>query len=182
MYPDTQEKSFFTMNVIGALVVGLILGFVIGAFYAKNAVKTTDDSMMGTTTPFITDDTNATSTSGGGSSQGVKGSIGAKNEAIVAEQTAANSVAISKLVLDKSYWVAVRDTVQPGKVSYILGARRLPAGTHDDITISLSRKTQKGSIYDVVLYGDNGNTFNYDPSNVVLIDGTNFALAKFEAK
>ena len=180
MYPEAPEKSFFTMNVIGALIVGLIIGFLIGAFYAKSAIKTTEDKMMGTTTPLITDLTNTIKP--GDNDKDNDDKMEAKTQATVNDQDAANSVTISKLVLDKSYWVAVRDTVQPGKVAYILGARRMAAGTYNDVSISLSRKTEKGNTYDIVLYGDAGNSLNYDPSNVVMTDGKNVALTSFKAK
>jgi hypothetical protein len=186
MNPDTQDKSFFTMNVLGALIVGLILGFVIGAVYTKNAVKTTNDNLMGTTTPLVIEGQNGTSTTAGDAgnndTSNTSGNAG-RNQASVSDQKAGNSVVVSNLTLDKSYWVAVRDSVQQGKISYILGARRLQAGSYNDLRINLiSRSTEPGKSYDIVLYGDTGGAFNYDPSNVVLVSGTNFALATFKAQ
>jgi len=174
--PAQQESMGFDKYVAIALVVGLIAGFVIGQSAGsntkkvdKNATSTGSDMIFGEEQ----EDENST-TMAGDSMKSVD------EEIKVDEQKAGNTVTISRLVLDKSYWVAIRDSQISTKKPYILGSKRLTAGTYTDLSIYVSRATEVGKKYDIVFYKD-GPTFNYS-SSMMVRNGDSVSAATFEIK
>lgn len=175
-----DDKSFFTINVIGALIVGLIVGFLIGAFYVKHTERTENDmvnvgdmDMNATTTSTTTTATNTVMLAGHPNS--------GNSEVTIADKRAGNAVTLSTVTLNRSYWVAVRDSSTDVASPYILGARRIQAGSYQNVSIALSRDTVAGKRYDIVLYKDNGGPFNYDESNLIEVNNGSPVLYTFGA-
>ena len=185
MNPDNSEKSFFTMNVIGALILGLIIGFIIGAYYTRHESAGVNQNPGGVMeTASSTPESLATSTTATNLYGDMAGHPEAENaKATVLNVRAGNNVILDNLVIGSSYWVAVRDNPEGAKLPYILGARRMQAGSYTNVSIALSRNTVSGKKYDIVLYKPVGGYFNYDFSNLAKVNGTNSpALTTFTAQ
>lgn len=176
-----EETMGFDKYVAVALIVGLIAGFIIGQSFDGKDGDNMKKSATSTNNIFVGGE-NATSSA---STSSIKlgantiGSIMNIEDVEVSDQKAGQSVVISSLNLDKSYWVAVRDNQDTTKNPYILGARRISAGDYKDITIRLSRATVAGKSYDIVFYKDSA-TFNYNASQLVM-DGGKLKAATFKA-
>jgi hypothetical protein len=165
------ETMGFDKYVAIALVVGLIAGFVIGQSVGsnkgkvgKNATSTNSDLVYG-----VGDTTNEDEDS----------EVVENNEIEISDQKEGNTVVVSDIKLDTSYWVAVRDSQSTTKVPYILGAKRVAAGSYTDLDIYVNRPTVSGKSYDIVFYKDS-KAFDYSPSKVVM-NGDSVAQATFTA-
>ncbi len=177
------ETMGFDKYVAIALIVGLIAGFIIGQSVGSND-SDSDDENASSTQNIIFGENGATTTSitpRGSQGASVIGAsmVGTDDEVEVSNQKTGNNVVISKLEISKPYWVAVRDSQSTTKVPYILGAKRMTAGTHNNLSIFVSRATQSGKKYDIVFYKD-GATFNYSGSNLIM-NGSKLAGSTFEA-
>lgn len=70
-------------------------------------------------------------------------------------------IVVKKVVMDQPGWLAVADD-NDGQMGRILGANYLPAGTYQNILISLLRSVSDGQTYFAVICQDDGDKeFNY---------------------
>ncbi|MDO8594305.1 MAG: hypothetical protein Q7R93_02200 [bacterium] len=183
MEPTTNNAS---AKIISALIIGLIVGFLAGAFWqnrradgvvssdtaAAAALAKTDDtektdskdSEKETVTLKVASSTKATSS-------GVTGSL------VVQDQIAGSEAVVSSLDAGEIVWVAVRE-VKDGKLGNILGAQKVFVGDDQRVSIELLRSTVAGETYRVVVYKDIGTpAFNYRED--VVVEGVE---ATFKAK
>ncbi len=179
-----MEKSKINSFVIGTLVLGLVVGFTSGAFWAGRrgaslaASDQTNQLADVTATPDqstpATGDTSASPTA-------VPASSPIDNSAVaveVANQPAGSTVGLQSVTLAKLGWVAIRDN-QNGKIGNILGAKRLPAGTTKEVKVELLRPTAAKSGYAVTAYVDDGDLlFNSLKDTKIEKDGS-MVLATF---
>lgn len=178
MNPNTQQAPkqdfVFDKYVAIALVVGIVAGFIIGNSVGNKSDK--DALVYGgnVTTTATTTDTVVTTAS----TPDMTMSLG--EWLSVPEQSAGNVVTLSKLTLGKSYWVAIRDNADTTKTPFILGAKKVFAGSYTDLPIYVNRALESGKSYEVVFYNDHGD-FNYDNSNLVM-DGSSVLRATFNVK
>ncbi|MFA6297472.1 MAG: hypothetical protein WC629_02820 [Candidatus Paceibacterota bacterium] len=165
MNQEIQKKSegfVFDKYIAIALVVGLVIGFIIGNSINKpfSEKKELDNSRV------VFQD--ATSTT-----------LEAGDWLTVPEQKAGSSVLVSKVTIDKPYWIAVRENKDTSKFPYILGAIKLQAGTYSDVNVFISRNTETGKKYDVIFYKDSPD-FDYSEGNLV-INGSSTVGSTFTA-
>ena len=163
---------------VGMLVIGLIVGFIVGWIWHKNVSgKVTKDTSSEidenatTTTDSVTglplkDQTASISSSGVanfmkkggyyGQPDLVKEGIGLVK---VSAQSAGSAVMVSEITLPATGWVAIREVAPDGSgyMANIIGARRMPAGTSNNVNVPLQRGTVVGKTYFVTLYQDDGN-------------------------
>jgi len=164
MNPEIQKKAegfVFDKYVAIALIAGLIIGFIIGNGIDK---------------PFSKKENN---TSNSVFQEATSTSFLSSESLTVPEQKAGSSVLVSKINLDKPYWVAVRENKETSKFPYILGAIKLQAGTYSDVHVFISRNTEAGKRYDVVFYKDSPD-FDYSQGNLIL-NGSSTVGATFTA-
>ena len=172
------QEMVFDKYVAIALVVGIIAGFIIG--HSVGASKVKINSNATSTSDLIYGENGATSSSSMMDDDDIKGGAMMSGDKVsVSNQKAGNTVVVSKLNLDKSYWVAVRDSRSTNVAPRVLGAKKIMAGSHSDVAIYVSRATEAGKSYDVVLFKD-APDFNYSASMMVM-DGTEPVGATFKA-
>jgi hypothetical protein len=191
------ENSFFTMNVLGALILGLLVGFFVGMLFARNSEKVGDtlgnnqESFFATTTPTSTPAVNqgngATTTRNQGAtstsivSTQPQSTVGVtRSTATISDTTAGSRLTFGTLTLDNNYWVVVREAGN-SDAGGIIASRRVAKGTYRNVFLPLNVATEVGKTYEVVLYRDSGATLNSNPQNLVLVNGTSVVLASFRA-
>lgn len=172
---NAAEPMGFDKYVAIALVVGLIAGFVIG--HSVGSSKTKEGNNASSTNSMIYGENEDSDNSSVNNTPVLNG---VDEEIKVSDQKEGNYVIVSKLVLNEGYWVAVRDSQSTTKIPYILGAKRVAAGSYDDLSIYVNRATEAGKKYDIVFYKD-GASFNYDASMLVM-NGSTVAAATFQAE
>lgn len=79
-----------------------------------------------------------------------------RNDVIVESQPAGSIVNVKEVTLDDRLWVVVYEE-REGMRGNILGAKRLPEGTHQNTYVSLLRNTEAGNRYHIVIHSDNGD-------------------------
>lgn len=87
----------------------------------------------------------------------------------VSDQAAGAAVAFS-VAFDEPGWVAIHEE-RDGTLGNVLGAKWLPAGTHE-ATVKLLRNTVSGQTYHAVLYHDDGDRQFEVSSEARLLDGS----------
>jgi hypothetical protein len=183
---NQEEKSVITTSMIIALLIGLVLGFFAGAWWAKRsasagltAIDTPIGEMASSTDLVMTDETpNPASASGDVSSlpAAVSSAVTTPSKVSVAldkvampdptlatlDNQPAGSVAMVKSVtVAKNSWVAVRDSLD-GAIGNILGARMVSTGASTNVAVNLLRPMVKGNNYFLVVFEDNGDgVFDY---------------------
>jgi len=160
--PAKQEDFVFDKYVAIALVVGLVAGFIIG-----NSVGGSRD---GENALVYNGNATSTATTTSASINGIGSAEVGGDWLVVPDQEEGNNVVISKLTLDKSYWVAIRDNEESVENAFVLGARKIFPGTYTDLSIYANRPTVSGNKYDIVFYNDNGGEFDYSDANLVKND------------
>lgn len=172
---DTTKPTA-TGKIVGALVIGLIIGFALGAFwqsrrtgipYESESLATTEKNtaaVVGGTaiTPVVSEQTKTTETPVlTVTPQVVVEKTTSPTLVFVENQSAGDLVEVTRVKSAVPVWVAVRD-LKGGVAGNILGARRIAAGENSAIPVELLRPTVKGGNYVVALYTDNGDpAFNY---------------------
>ena len=172
MMDDDEEKGsgigrkiIITIIVIALLVIGAY--YLTGTTEDTNNVKEVDQEEM-------TDDKEE------GDSNTIIDPVPSNSSITVNNQIAGSSVTISSITLDRSAWVSVEED-NDGERGNILGALWLPAGTHSSQSIELLRSTESGSLYHIVLRGDDGDKrFDYIVDTELQSDGENIT-ATFSA-
>lgn len=156
--PAGQEMVFDKYVAI-ALVVGIIAGFIIGNSVGASKSKVASNAT--TTSEAMLDDEKGTAPI----TEDEQGWISVKSDL-----KPGNTVTLSRIDLDQTFWVAIRDSREDDPTPYVLGAKKLMKGVHVNEDIYVSRAIEAGKSYDVVLYKDMGD-FNYDASLLIESDG-----------
>jgi hypothetical protein len=164
--------------IIVALVVGFLIGWALGqnmdgvSMNGRNATTTPRGNTNSTSTPAnnslfpsSTSTFNGTGTRGistGGT--GFRGTpdlvadVASGAAAVTAANQAAGATAtISSVTLPATGWVAIREEGGANVSGRILGARRLTAGTHNNVSVTLLKPTVAGQTYYATVYRDNGD-------------------------
>jgi len=175
-------------KIITALIIGLIVGFLAGAFWQARRISTpvtdttaaaiestgTNKTALDTTAKNETKVNEKKETAGEAkaattpmlSAATTVASSGALAVKVI-DQLAGDVVVISVTGVAEPIWVAVRET-KDGKTGNILGARKVFVG-EDASTVQLLRPTVAGGTYTAVLYKDVGDpTFNYREDVLIL--------------
>ncbi len=174
-----MEQSRITNSAIVALIIGLIIGFAGGAYWYKGKLSSTDDKKTDTKT-VVDNETTKTGTK-------IETKESAKLEipktTIVStvldtsiittpNQKAGDRVVVTKVVSNTEIWATVREDVG-GLIGNILGAKRVGAGTSQDVVIELLRPTVAGMKYYVVLFKDDGDgMFDHKVDTLIESDGS----------
>lgn len=170
-----MDKSKFSSTVIIALIIGLVAGFALGAYLygdrgsAETGALQTDGWPEGGDIELSGETSLATS--GGQAAATPSRPAAAAVALVVDDQIAGPSVIVRDATLAAESWLAVRD-YKAGQPGNILGARRLPAGTHPAELITLLRTTAAGQSYAVVIYEDDGDgQFDHKKDSLLARDG-----------
>lgn len=179
MEPTSSNAS---AKIISALIIGLIVGFIAGAFWQARrlsapasdttaavvevttegkketpikpleAIKTEVKTEAKAVTPSTVPVTAVKTTV-------IPASSATSAELSVADQTAGSVTLVSVKNVTEPVWIAIRD-VKDGKLGNILGAHK--SFTAEDAEINLLRPTVAGGTYKAVIYKDVGDaSFNY---------------------
>jgi len=110
----------------------------------------------------------------------IKGIVSADAYALsVDNQAAGNTALVSHIELPTTAWVAITEDVNGG-LGYILGAQRLPAGVHANITVQLLRATVPVNPYHAVIYADDGDgIFDFKSDTLVTTDAGDILMSNF---
>ena len=130
---------------------------------AQSSASSTDSDSSDTSDSAsnASDDSGATSVS-------TTPTVAAAGESVTAgDQKAGQSVMVDSVSAEHLTWVAVRDSK-----GWVLGAARVEAGAHNDLSVPLLRATAAGGDYEVVLYVDDGDKL-FDLHKDTLITNTN---------
>ncbi len=170
MNPNNSNKIMNNWTIT-ALVVGLILGFWAGRYFAGWKASTTggvEENLLSTTTASVTGEGQTAAVGTVGDSMTNNNNTGDTSIAvIVADQAAGNSVVVTKVTLPERGWVGVRDN-NGGMLGKILGAQRVEAGANSGVMIDLLRPTIANRPYFITLYIDNGDgVFNSTTDTMV---------------
>lgn len=177
--------------IIGVLVFVILVGgalMLASQRAATDGTSATDSSegdskeSMDFTTP---DEADSDSASSADDSSAVKPQTGtfqttmADGDSVnVVDQSAGKSAVIQSISLSKLAWVAIRD-----KNGWILGAERLEAGDHANVTVTLLRATMAGTSYEAVLYVDDGDrAFDLHKDSLVMKSDGSAVSAAFLTK
>ena len=102
-------------------------------------------------------------------------------QVVAGNQRAAESVWVDRAVLEQESWLTVREYTG-GKLGGILGAKRLPAGTHQAVVIELLAPTEPGKNYIIAVYLDNGDMlFDHRTDRPVQKDNQLWQASSFTA-
>lgn len=194
MEPTPNNAS---AKIISALIIGLIVGFVAGAFWQERRLNSRLD--VGSSAE-AKEEKGAPAKQTAGAASGLLDTVKAEkndtvrvggekapamspiaesaaNGLVVLDQPAGAVVQIANISAKEIIWIAVREE-KDGKVGNILGAQKVFVGENQKTTIDLLRPTVPGGAYRVVLYRDTGSpAFNYRED--VLIEGVE---GRFTAK
>lgn len=88
--------------------------------------------------------------------------VSRSNMLIVENQRAGSSVMVKKAELPETRWIVVGEKNKDGARGAILGAGWFPAGTHENVLVSLLRETVGGEEYLVVLFADTNQDKQFD--------------------
>ncbi len=178
-----QTKPSATGKIVGALVIGLIIGFALGAFWESRRTSTpavseslaeaessaaAAASAATTPAPAASENTSVVDVKVDTGVAGVTAVVvpvtsSAPVSAVVfvENQSAGTIVEVTRVKSAAPVWVAVRE-LKGGIAGNILGVRRVGAGETSAVSVELLRPTVKGGNYIVALYADNGDpAFNY---------------------
>jgi len=145
-----------------AIGIGLLL-IIVGAWWTLTQ-KRSSEAIVSAPTENSTVTETATATS--------KPTASASGEKVVAEdQGAGGSVKVASVSLTKTSWVAVKDAK-----GWVLGAARLGAGSHSNVTVPLLRATTAGINYYVVIFVDDGDNVFDHKKDAVLTNAAGTAL------
>lgn len=172
-------------KIVAALIIGLIVGFVAGVFWqtkrgGENLYKsdstaktennnvsaavvasdeaTKDEGEQSATAPAVSPENKSVIVTPGAGTASV----------FVENQSAGNTVEVTRVASSESAWVAVRE-LNVGKPGNILGAKKIVPGS-ETASVELLRPTIAGKAYVVVLFRDQGEpAFNYQED--ILIPG-----------
>ena len=170
MQPTNNSAS---AKIISALIIGLIVGFVAGAFWQERrggAARPSEEmAAVGAEKAKPEAKTEAKRETGMASAGDATRMASSSAAVLAGNQSAGSVVTVAQVVSAEPVWVAVREE-RNGGIGNILGARKVAAGTNGNVVVELLRPTKAGTRYLVVLHQDVGDpAFNYRED--VLIPG-----------
>ena len=161
MGPQNSKKQVWI-----ALIVGLVIGFLVGvaAFYERDE----EPEMIDEEREDLALNGNATALSADDDRKALETeSVFVESELVhIKDQSAGNTVFISRVELKGSGWVAIHDDIEDAPGS-ILGAQRFDAGVYQG-TVNLLRPTEVGDTYHATLWRDNGDN-EFDHTQDILL-------------
>jgi hypothetical protein len=182
---EPTQTNNASAKVVSALIIGLIVGFVAGAFWQERRLNSRETPAIEDTVTTLGETKATTSTTkeatgekttngniqSGAQTAAVSASVtgGAKLSSVVSakDQPAGANVIVTLSDVSEPVWVAVRD-YGDGTTGNILGAGKVFAT--GEATIPLIRPTVAGATYKAVIYKDIGDS-NFDYKADVMQDG-----------
>ena len=159
-------------KVIGALIIGLLVGFSAGVFWQerRGSMAPKEDTSATVLQTEVKGEVTPATTGAADTGKAITLSV---TSLLVKDQPAGGRVEIGSLDTKEIIWVAIRE-VNDGKAGNILGAQKVFVGDGQKVTVELLRPTVSGGTYKVVLYRDIGApAFNYREDVVVEgVEGT----------
>lgn len=176
-----EQQSRITNSTVVALIIGLILGFAGGAYWYKSkmakiegaVVKETSDTTEKeamTTKPEVTTPTSP-----------VVSTVVDTNIVTAPNQKAGSTVLVDRVVSETEIWVAVRED-NGGLMGNILGAKKVAAGTSEDVVIELLRPTVANAKYYVVLFRDNGDGMFDNKTDAIIESDGRIVVSTFKTQ
>jgi len=164
--------------IIGVLVLVVLVGGWMMIAGKRGSTSTTMGPVSTSTAKEKADSKDAaTSKKSAAQTANVATATGSEKISVL-DQSAGKSVNVDSVTLPKLGWVAVQDEKE-----WVLGAARVEAGTHEDVTVKLLRATEKGETYKVVLYVDDGDKkFDLHKDTVITNSDGSTMSAAFIAK
>lgn len=138
-----SQNQVIALVVVVAVVAGGV-GFWFGTLNARSGAAIPASGIPGGT-PEGTPATGASITLPSG-----------QNAIAVDDQDAGSTATVRSTTLAEEGWVVIHEDWN-GKPGNILGARRLPAGSHQAIVVELLRSTEGGKVYYAMLHRDDGD-------------------------
>lgn len=174
MEPTPNNAS---AKIISALIIGLIVGFVAGAFWQERRLNSRSDAADSAERVGGAGAKQAASAVGGVADTAKSAPLNvikvgsdtapmpamesAASNLRIEDQPAGAAVQIANISAKEIIWVAVREE-KDGKVGNILGAQKVFVGDNQKASVDLLRPTVAGGAYRVVIYRDTGSpAFNY---------------------
>jgi len=180
-FSQLSEIKYSSVHVVGALIVGLLLGGIITYYIGYTAQGTSlsvGDVISNTTASTTIDDTSGTNESGESTIIVVANQ---NNLLKVSDQNAGYAVIVQNAQVADTDWVAVQEEKQ-GMPGNVLGAARFVDGARMG-TVELLRQTIPGKTYFVSIYKDEGNSSFSKSGDVQVKDPDGRALyVSFVAK
>lgn len=148
----------------GYLIIGLVLGFIVGALAVDkgvilNGTSTNSPSETATSTDSVSEEVG----------EGEEGGVVEENElptagvvvpgtntVSVSNQKAGLSVALDSVTVSQQGWVAIHEDVN-GNPGNILGATLAFVGERRNVNVDLLRATVAGKSYYAMLHSDDGD-------------------------
>lgn len=147
------QKTYSIQYVVGAFVLGLIIGVLISSLWSKtekNAVELKNSTTTAEKSTVV--DETATSAQ---SSNEVAVTTVSKSPLVINDQRAGLSVMVAEAEVADTNWVVIHED-RNGVPSNALGAARFVGGTTSG-TIELLRGTVAGQKYHGIIYKDDGD-------------------------
>lgn len=183
MEPTSSNAS---AKVISALIIGLIVGFVAGAFWQERRLGSTEGAVSADVSETEVEEgkkalaadaetdgkmSESKATKAIEQTAAVTASVvlGSVPKLTVSNQTGGEHVFVTASGVDAPVWVAVREE-KDGTLGNILGARKVFADTAD-IDIPLLRPTVPGGSYVLVMYEDVGETAFNHKEDILIEEG-----------
>lgn len=189
-----MEQSRITNTTIVALIIGLIIGFAGGAYWYKGKMTRSVDSnadtkMTETTESSMKDDQAMTKDEGAMTKPldtikpltTIVSTVADNNLITSSNQKAGSTVLVNKVVSNAVVWVAVRED-NSGLMGNILGAKKVGAGTTENVVVELLRPTVSNAKYYVVLYKDNGDGIFDSKVDILVESGGSILVSMFKTQ
>jgi len=179
MEPTSSNAS---AKVISALIIGLIVGFVAGAFWQERRLGPAEEPTAAATSDAVTMEGKsapAAEVKDTKTAAEKKVEVGKKTAAVataismgsvpklsVANQAAGEHAFVAVSGVTEPVWIAVREE-KDGKAGNILGARKVFADSAD-VDVTLLRPTVAGGTYGIFVYIDKGDaSFNHKEDLII---------------
>ena len=182
MEPTSSNAS---AKVISALIIGLIVGFVAGAFWQERrlgpaeattaeAAKETEVAAEKKAEAVVQKDEKTASDKKSevveqAAAVGASLTLGSTPTLSVADQAAGEHAFVTVSGVEEPVWIAVREE-KDGKSGNILGARKVFTDAAD-VDVTLLRPTVSGGTYGVFVYIDKGDASFNHKEDLIIEDG-----------
>lgn len=143
-----MTAPYSSSTFLAGFAVGVFILFVIGI------VTERDIRYMGNRT--VSGDANATEQDANAKDEEIGLIKGMAATLAVRDQSAGATASVEQVEMSVAGWAVVHE-IEGGHVLNALGASRLDAGKHENVTVELLRATEPGGSYAVILYTDNGS-------------------------
>lgn len=146
------QKTYSVQYLVGALVLGLIIGVLISSLWGKTEKSKIESVTTAVVEENVSDDEINTPSLPSG--EVVLPTV-RENELVIANQRAGLSVMVTKADVADTNWVVIHED-RNGVPGNALGAARFVDGTTSG-TIELLRGTTAGQTYHGIIYKDDGD-------------------------